>query len=117
MDAESDLLQIFVTEHADQTLVTLRGDLDLATQGLLRTCALDLLVAGRTNLVFDLSELTFMDSTGLGALIGIRRRAHGLKGSMVLVCPTSTVMDLFTITGLDKVFDIRPDLDPVLSTP
>ncbi|QNN54626.1 STAS domain-containing protein [Nocardioides mesophilus] len=116
MYAENDLLDIAVTDHGDQTLVTLRGELDLATQGTFRTQVIDLLVSGSNRLVIDLSELDFLDSTGLGALIGIRRRAHALQGSMTLVCPTHAVMELFSIAGLEKVFDIRPSLDVALDS-
>ncbi len=113
MYAETEPFALTVSERADHTLVTLRGELDLATQGEFRTRVIDLLVSGSTDLVVDLSALTFLDSTGIGALIGIRRRAHALQGSLILVCPTAAVMKLFTITGLEKVFDIRPSLDDV----
>lgn len=115
MYAEIEPFHIDVSERADPTLVTLRGELDLATQGEFRARLIDLLVSGRTDLVVDLSALTFLDSTGIGALIGIRRRAHALQGSLTLVCPTASVMKLFTIAGLEKVFDIRDDLDDALA--
>ncbi len=114
MYAENDLLDIAVNQHGNQTIVTLRGELDLATQGTFRAQVIDLIVSGANHLVIDLSALDFLDSTGLGALIGIRRRTHALQGSMVLVCPTHAVLELFAIAGLEKVFDIRPTLDAAL---
>jgi anti-sigma B factor antagonist len=106
--------RLTVEQRGQQTWVTPTGELDLATQGEFRAQMVDLLVAGHVHLVLDLSEIGFIDSTGLGALIGIRRRAHALRGSLVLVCPPESVMRLFTIVGLEKVFDIRPDAASVL---
>ena len=106
-----DILTLDVTSHEDHTVVALSGELDLATQGELRTCLNDLIVAGHVNLVLDLSDCAFVDSTGLGALIGARRRVHAFQGSLTLVCPTEAVMKVFTITGLEKVFDIRDSME------
>lgn len=114
MHTELEPFALSVTQHDDLTLIALRGELDLATQADFRARLIDLLVGGSVHLVLDLSGLTFLDSTGLGALIGIRRRAHALQGSLTLVCPTPAVMKLFTIVGLEKVFDIRDDLDDAL---
>jgi anti-sigma B factor antagonist len=114
MNADTVSFHIAVDDRGEHTWVRLRGELDLATQGEFRARMIDLLVAGRVHLVLDLSDIDFIDSTGLGALIGIRRRAHALQGSLVLVCPPDAVMRVFTIVGLEKVFDIRPDEDSLL---
>lgn len=115
MHADNDLFTLDVTERGHLTLVSLEGELDLASQGAFRARLVDLLVAGRTDLVLDLGGLTFLDSTGLGALIGIRRRAHALRGSLVLVCPPGTVRRVFEVVGLEKVFDIRPSVEAALA--
>jgi anti-sigma B factor antagonist len=112
--AETNDLGLTVTTHADRTVVSVAGEIDLATQGLLRAQLNDLVVAGQVHLVLDLSEVDFVDSTGLGALIGTRRRVHAFHGSLVLVIPNEAVMKVFTITGLEKVFDIYPDLEAAL---
>jgi anti-anti-sigma factor len=111
----SDQLVTTVEHHDSHTVLRLTGELDLATQGPFRAQAIDLLVAGHVHLVLELSELTFVDSTGLGAFIGLRRRAHALQGSLTLVCPADAVMKVFTIVGLEKVFDIRTDLESALA--
>jgi len=90
----------------DRATLTLRGEIDLATQGELRQRINDLLVEGRIHLVVDLADVTFIDSTGLGVLIGARRRVHGLHGSLSIVGARDEVMRVFEITGLHRVFDI-----------
>jgi anti-sigma B factor antagonist len=109
--AETNDLGLTVTTRDDRTVVSVSGEIDLATQGVLRAQLNELVVAGKVDIVIDLSEVDFVDSTGLGALIGTRRRVHAFHGSLTLVIPNEAVMKVFTITGLEKVFDIYPDLD------
>ena len=115
MPTEINDLTLDVTTHGDQTVVALGGEIDLATHGDLRATLNDLIVGGAVNLVLDLSEVTFLDSTGIGALIGTRRRVHAFQGSLVVVCPDEAILKIFTITGLEKVFDIRPTLESALA--
>jgi len=103
-------LEIEVTVDGDATpdraTLVLRGEIDLATQGELRQRFTDLIVEGRVHLVVDLTEVDFIDSTGLGVLIGARRRVHVLRGSLSIVGAGEEVMRVFEITGLHRVFDI-----------
>ena len=115
MYAETNDLGLAVSTDASRTVVTVTGEIDLATQGQLRTTLNDLVVAGHVDLVQDLSGVDFVDSTGLGALIGTRRRVHAFHGSLALVIPNEAVMKVFTITGLEKVFDIHDTLDAALA--
>jgi anti-sigma B factor antagonist len=115
VNAPANDLTIDVTTHDDVTVVSLGGEIDLATQGELRAMLNDQIVSGNVNLVLDLTDVSFLDSTGIGALIGTRRRVHAFQGSLVIVCPDETLLKIFTITGLEKVFDIRPTLDSALA--
>lgn len=100
-------LQIDVTRIDGHTVVSPHGEIDFATGPQLKDAITGLLVNGEVNLVIDLLDVDFIESTGLGALIGGRRRAHALKGSLVLVCSEAQMLKIFRITGLDKVFTIR----------
>ena len=51
-------------------------------------------------MVVDLSEVTFMDSTGIGVLLNALRHLSGRRGGLVLVCPTERVLRPFQVTGL-----------------
>lgn len=114
MYAETNELGLAVSTQSARTVVTVSGEIDLATQGQLRALLIDLIVSGQVDLVLDLSDVSFVDSTGLGALIGTRRRVHAFQGSLVLVIPNESVMKVFTITGLEKVFDIHDTLEAAL---
>lgn len=92
-------------------VVTPRGEIDLATSGQFKSTLDELVVAGHVHLVVDLSEVAFLDSTGLGALIGARRKTHAFKGSFSIVCADEQLLRVFEITGLDKVFAMHTTLD------
>lgn len=115
MFAETNELGIEISTQQERTVVSVSGEIDLATQGQLRNELNELIVAGKVDLVLDLTGVSFVDSTGLGALIGTRRRVHGFHGSLALVIPDDAVMKVFTITGLEKVFDIHTTLDDALA--
>ena len=66
------------------------------------------------DLVIDLERVEFLDSTGLGALIGGLKRVRNHDGSLSLVCTRERLLKLFRITGLNKVFDIHPDIDSAI---
>lgn len=103
-------LEIQHVVEGDFDLLTPIGELDLATYAQLRDRINDQLNAGRANLVLDLTGASFLDSTALGLFIGARRRTYSAGGSFTVICSASQ-MRLFTLTKLDKVFDVRPSLE------
>ena len=105
-----------VAAHGQQTVVSLNGEIDLSNHAALRAGLNDLIVGGSVDLVLDMSGVTFLDSTGLGALIGTRRRVHAFHGSLAIVLTDDTTLRVFEITGLDKVFDLHPTLESALRT-
>jgi anti-sigma B factor antagonist len=102
-------LQLEVTTENGYTVLTPRGDLDVATVRELRAAIHDQLAAGNVHLVLDLDEIEFIDSTGLGVLIGTRRRTFDLRGSFSIVCENQRVLRLLDLTSLDKVFTIHAE--------
>lgn len=108
-------LTISVEHHDSAAVVRCAGEVDLATVGALRATLQELQVDGPTQLVIVLDEVTFMDSLGLGALIGAYKRAKVLRGSMVLVCTSNPVLNVLRATSLDRVFRIHDDLGDALT--
>ena len=97
-------LDLEVHQEGPLRIVTARGEIDLATVSTFRDTLNDLILDGSVDLVVDLDGVTFLDSSGLGVLIGARRRIHAFKGSFAIVCTDGAPMQVFRITGLDKVF-------------
>ncbi len=101
-------------EHGDATLVVVRGDLDIATAPQLRETLAEVL-RERRHVVVDLERLDFIDSVGIGILLGGLRRARSQRGALALVCTSRTVLRPFEITGLDRVFAIHDRREPALA--
>ena len=99
-------LAIAVDRRDAATLVVLRGDLDLATAPELRECLVGVIEEG-ARIVIDLESVTFLDSAGLGILVGGLKRARTYGGELELVCSSSAVLKPIEITGLDRVFTIH----------
>ena len=110
-------LPIDVERRDGYTILRPLGEIDFATGPQLKEAITEALVAGQVNLVIDLLAVDFIESTGLGALIGGRRRAHALKGSLRLVCTEEQMLKIFRITGLDKVFAIYDSVQHATAQP
>jgi anti-sigma B factor antagonist len=110
-------LDIQVSSERGYVVVSPRGEIDLATNMRLREAIEAQLVSGSAHLVVDLSNVDFIDSTGLGALIGGRRKAHEAGGSFCLVTPQERFLKLFRITGLNTVFDVVDTREEALARP
>jgi anti-sigma B factor antagonist len=110
-------LDIDVTERGGYTVLSPRGEIDYATGPQLKEAITDTLVAGRLHVIVDLLGVEFIESTGLGALIGGRRRARALDGTLALVCAESSVLKVFRVTGLDKVFEIHDSVELAIAKP
>jgi anti-sigma B factor antagonist len=91
-------------------LIAVEGELDLATAPRLKWPLVDAIDAGARVLIVDLSGVTFMDSTALGVLIGVRRTLK-LGSRLAIVCTDPEVLTIFEISGLDAVFQIFPTFD------
>ena len=106
-------LAIAVERHENATLVVLRGDLDVATAPDLRECLVKVIGEGE-RIVVDLEAVGFLDSAGLGILVGGLKRARTHGGELELVCTSGEVLKPLEITGLDRVFTIHPGRDDAL---
>jgi anti-sigma B factor antagonist len=103
-------------ERGDVTVVAVKGEVDLFTAPGLKDRLADLVSAGQSRLAIDLSEVEFMDSTGLGVLIGGLKRCKEAGGSLALVAPPEPVFKVLSITGLDKVFPIHVNVEQVTTS-
>lgn len=87
------------------------GEVDVYTAPKLKSRILDKIDAGQYQIVIDLTKVDFIDSSGLGVLVGGLKRVGPHKGKIILVINRSNIMKIFKITGLDKVFEIFEDLN------
>ena len=101
--------------HDDRVVVRVVGALDLYTVGVLREVLLDVIAAQFTDIVVVLTEVTFVDSTGLGVLVGAHKRVRGRGGRLQLVVDQESVLKVIRITALNQVFTLYPTLDAALA--
>ena len=92
-----------------RTIVAVGGEIDVYTAPKLRDQISELVNAGKTNLIIDLEAVDFLDSTGLGVLVGGLKKVRAQDGSMSLICAQDRLLKIFRITGLAKVFTIHAD--------
>ena len=99
----------------DTHVVAVAGEIDLFTAPEFKQRMSELIDAGRSRLVVDLSATTFIDSSSLGVLIGAHRRLKLRGGTLMVVCDNEAITKTFKITGLDGVFTIAPTVEAALS--
>ncbi len=95
-------------------VISVEGELDLSTAPRLKWMLLDSLQEGRDQLLLDLSETTFMDSTALGVLVVVNRRLHP-DSRMAIVCAQRAVLRIFELSGMDGAFAIFPTFEEGLA--
>lgn len=96
------------------TVVAARGEIDVATAPALRE-RLDLVIDRDSGpVVVDLTSVTFIDSTGLGVLIGARQRCAEGSRDLRIVIVEPRILKVFEITGLTDLFSIHRTLEPAL---
>jgi anti-sigma B factor antagonist len=105
-----------VDEAVDDTthVVSLRGEIDALTAPRLGSRLFGLADEGKRGVVVDLSEVTFMDSTGIGVLLNALRHFTLRHGTLVLVCPTERVLRPFQITGLTEIISVYDSREKAL---
>jgi anti-sigma B factor antagonist len=113
----TDTLSIDVRATGDGSiqLFSLGGSLDIATSPSLRAALLNAAEGEKHEIIVDLTGLEFLDSTGLGALIGAHKRASEHHGSVRLVAQEGQILRLLRITGLLDVFAVYPSVDAALA--
>lgn len=100
-------LTLATRELDNATVVAVGGEIDVYTAPKLRDKITELVAAGSYDLVIDLEAVEFLDSTGLGVLVGGLKKVRAHDGQLRLVCTQDRLLKIFRITGLAKVFDIH----------
>lgn len=97
------------------SVVAVTGELELATAPRLRQQVVSLIGAGRSHLVIDLAGVDFIDSVGLGVVVGALKRCRTHGGDLMVCGAVPRVRSLFEITRLDEIMDLHPDVDHALA--
>lgn len=87
-------------------VIKLEGSLYVEDALLLRTKALEYFAKGHKNFLIDLSQVDYIDSSGLGVLVALQKRALEQQGVLQLHGLSGVVKELFELTRLNKIFEI-----------
>jgi len=107
------VLEIEVQDEGTYTLCRPVGELDAYTVGQFREALTGL--ATESRVVIDLSAVPFMDSAGLGALIGGIRRTRENNGEVSVACSRPTLTRLLHTTGFDRIVPVVDDVDAAIA--
>ncbi len=109
-----DRLDVEVRTRAEQMLLVLHGELDLGNESQLRNVVTEQLTAhDLTKLRLDLADITFLDSSGVSALLDIRKQASNRGIDVEIVAVSHRAARVLTIIGLAETFGIPADPDSV----
>ena len=105
------------TRDADGvTIVAVGGEIDVYTAPKLRDRITELVADGEYHLIIDMEQVEFLDSTGLGVLVGGLKKVRAHDGSLQLICTQDRLLKIFRITGLAKVFVIHDSAEAALAS-
>jgi anti-sigma B factor antagonist len=108
-----DALAITVRSERGVVIAAVAGDIDISTVARLRERLFELADSGGT-LIVDLNRVTFIDSAGLGALVGTARRAAEHGGSLYAVCARPQTRKLLWLTGVNRRIPLTATVDGAL---
>lgn len=116
MQAEKELanLGLAVDRVGDVAVLDVDGEVDVASAPALREALIQLVSEEQYEIIVDLQDVGFLDSTGLGVLVGGLKRVRVHGGRFSLVCNQDRILKIFRITGLTKVFEIYDSVDAAL---
>lgn len=104
-------LNVGITRDEAACTVTIAGEVDVYTSPVLKERLVEAAEHGCGVMIVDLDQVAFIDSSGLGVLVGALRRLREQGSEMHVVCTREQILKIFRITGLDKVFPIFATLD------
>ncbi|HOK53255.1 MAG TPA: STAS domain-containing protein [Armatimonadota bacterium] len=90
-------------------VIELSGELDSYTCSQFRDAMIDIIEQGHPSVVVSMAEVEYIDSSGLGTLVGGLKRASEKGGRIAVVCRSNQIRKVFEITGLEKVFPLFED--------
>jgi anti-sigma B factor antagonist len=108
-------LNVHTRAEGAWSVVDVEGEVDMFTAPKLREALVGLVDGGNYRIIVNLERVSFMDSTGLGTLVGGLKRVKEHDGSLALVCSSRPVMRVLTVTGLNNVFPIHSSLDAAIA--
>ncbi len=110
-----DFFSLTTHDEGPAPVLSVTGEVDMAVAPQLRRSLVELAERCPETIIVDLSDVGFMDSTGLGVLSSVRKRLKQTGGRLVLVVARPPVSRLFQLSGMDRLFTIVPTRDEAIA--
>jgi anti-sigma B factor antagonist len=107
-------LEVNSRRERDACIIEVHGEVDVYTSPSLKSALLTAAEDKCSPVIVDMGDVSFIDSSGLGVLVGALRRAREAGGELRVVCDKETTMKIFRITGLDRVFPMYNSVEQAL---
>lgn len=104
-------MDITTTKQNEVTILALKGKMDLSNAGILKADVKSLLDGQQKQIHLNMSEVDFINSSGLGSLVSIMKEIRVFKGRLTLSNLAPYVNEIFEITQLTHVFEIYESVD------
>ena len=108
-------LVVQVEEQGGWAVARVSGDLDLTTAPRLRERLVQIVVGGQPRVVLDLQAVDFVDSTGLGVIVGVLKRTRSQGGDLRLVSTRSGLRRILELTSLDQALPLAATVEEALN--
>lgn len=108
-------LVVRVDDREGWAVAHVHGDVDMTTAPQLREQVVRLVVGGQPNVIVDLQGVDFIDSTGLGVLVGLLKRTRSHGGDLRLVSTRTALRKVLELTALDHALPLADTVDAALA--
>jgi anti-anti-sigma factor len=102
-------LYVSTEEWGDTPVIRAEGEVDLGTVDVFRKAVSEVVRSKPEKVIFDLRDLTYIDSSGLGVLVATRKQLGSKSGCVTIVTAQPAVLQSLNLTGLDRVLEVLPD--------
>jgi anti-sigma B factor antagonist len=114
-EAGGVLFALDVARRGSWTVLTLTGELELATVPQVRQQVVSLVGDRRAHLMVDLSGVDFIDSVGLGLLVSILKRVRSHGGDLLVAGVSPRARALLELTRLDEIIEVYPSVEAAVA--
>ncbi len=99
-------MELIHEEMSNIVLLTVKGKIDIESSPELKRQVLSIVDSGKKNIYLDFSGVSFVNSSGLGAMINLLKELRKKNASMTIINPSNFIKSLFKLTQLDKIFKV-----------
>ncbi|MGQ9697489.1 MAG: STAS domain-containing protein [Armatimonadota bacterium] len=115
-EMENIRLEVIPKDNQGVPVIRFSGEIDVYTVPMFKKAIYEAIDSGKKHIVVDLSDVSYMDSSGFGTLLGATKRLRPVGGSLSLVGCNEVITRMLKITRLDTIFRMHPSEAEAVNT-